>query len=143
MRLPVAGHRAVPFRQDLVLACPGNRSGEQAAHVPAGVHADLGAVGCSRTVARPLDGLLRPAGEEQWYRHQPHDAAVAGGKGIDRPAVRLAGALEKMKRPGCRAPNVETRAGAAQVSLPVPAHVPLKLVRRVEPLLLKCATWRI
>ncbi len=86
------------------------------------------------TVSGTLDGHGRLVRKKHGDWRQPHDATVAGGMRIRGPAIRGVSGYKALQGGPSGAAYVETPACATEVALPVPAHIPLQLIDRVEAL---------
>src|SRR5207245_6023556 len=72
------------------------------------------------------------APEEEHHRREPHDRTVARRHRIGSTAVWLVRALEPLQSLAHRAADVEAATRAALVPVPIPPHVALELVHRIE-----------
>jgi hypothetical protein len=92
-------------------------------------------MGGTKAFSGTPDGFGRIIGIEERHRSKPHQGAVAGAVRICGARVGvLVGVLrEPVQRRSHGVADVEAAPGAAQVSVPVPAEVPLHLVTSIKP----------
>jgi len=130
--LPNTVNRLVHRAGQAVLRFSVKGAYEQPRHITARMNTFLGGVRRSRTVGRAGDCFTRVIGVEQRARRQAHERTVSCRVRIRRAAKRLPCFDEPLQRCARRVTDIETVAGAAQVSVAPPAGVPFKLIDRIE-----------
>ena len=131
--IPQARHRREHRLQQVFLGNTLQRANHEAAVVAARVDRFGRAVRRPRAVRCAGDGLVRIAAKKSGTGARRISEPLPAVFGSVLPRPRLAGTLEPLQRVADRVADVEALAGAAVMSLAVPADVSLKLIDGSNP----------